>query len=339
MFKSKLAKILLGLFVIFLLSSGYQYYKLDKQKFKFDLEVKKWFTLRKIEKKLCNKNIISNCFLWKIWFFLHKINNIKPGYYEFSGETLKEIINQLQKWPKIKYVKFTILPWETKFDISEKLNNKQKKVFLNLMTDKIFIKKISQQYPYLKTFWELNSLEGFLYPDTYFFKKSDLKSILFPQLLIKTAIKNFYKKTKNLNWKNNYNLSKYQILILASIVEKEESNPINKPYVANILIRRYLNNWKLWADWTLCYGLNLGSKKCYSHLTYQNLINKSNPYNTRANKGLPPTPVSNPTIETIKSVIKSKPNNYWYYLHDKNWNIHYAKTANEHTLNKNTYLR
>jgi UPF0755 protein len=84
-----------------------------------------------------------------------------------------------------------------------------------------------------------------LYPDTYFFKPEDLKSILFPQLLIKTAIKNFYQKTKNLSWENPYNLSPYQVLIIASIVEKEAAKSENKPYIADILIRRYLNHRKI----------------------------------------------------------------------------------------------
>jgi len=68
---------------------------------------------------------------------------------------------------------------------------------------------------------------------------------LFPQLLIKTAIKEFVNKTKNLNWNNPYNLTPYEVLILASIVEKEEFTEKNKPLIADILIRRYKNNWKI----------------------------------------------------------------------------------------------
>jgi cell division protein YceG involved in septum cleavage len=75
-----------------------------------------------------------------------------------------------------------------------------------------------------------------------------LKSILFPNLLIKTSIKNFSKKWDSLwsnclndNKCNPYKLKPYEVLILASIVEKEEKNPNNKPLVADILIRRYKN--------------------------------------------------------------------------------------------------
>ena len=138
---------------------------------------------------------------------------------------------------------------------------------------------------------------------------------------------------------NHYNLTPYQVLIFASIVQKEEFNPKNKPLVADILIRRYKNHWKLWADWTLCYGLKITSNKCKNYLYNKYLLDKSNPYNTRANYWLPPTPVWNPTLNSIKAVLNPQKNNYWYYLHDRNWNIHFARNENEHMINKYKYLR
>jgi len=68
----------------------------------------------------------------------------------------------------------------------------------------------------------------------------------------------------------------------------------------------------------LCYGLGIVPKKCWENINRQTLNDNSNLYNTRANIGLPPTPVGNPTIDTIKAVLYPKKNNYWYYLHDKN---------------------
>jgi cell division protein YceG involved in septum cleavage len=69
--------------------------------------------------------------------------------------------------------------------------SKQKEVFLSLMTDEKFISNLKKQYKYLGDFGDIKSLEGFLYPDTYFFRPDDLKSLLFPQLLIKTSLKKF----------------------------------------------------------------------------------------------------------------------------------------------------
>jgi UPF0755 protein len=172
-----------------------------------------------------------------------------------------------------------------------------------------------------------------------------LKSLLFPQLLIKTSLKKFWEEWIDL-WDicqkdtkcNPYKLSPYEILILASIVVKEEKNKENKAKIADILIRRYKNYRLIWADWTLCYGLGIPSKNCYKNINYSTLNDKRNLYNTRANKGLPPTPVGNPTIEDIKAVLYPEKNEYWYYLHDKSGKIHFWKDLNEHLSNKAKYL-
>ena len=339
----KKAKYFYLVFVIFLWSLYFfvSYQNFKNQKINTNIEVKKWDSILSVKNNLCQNKVLNNCLFADIYFYLHWPNKIIPGNYNFSGETLSWIFSQLQKWPPIKYVKFTILPGWTKFDIARKLGNLSDnfpKIFLNLAADKKFILNLQNQYPQLKKFWDLASLEGFLYPDTYFFKPSDLKSYLFPQLLIKTAVKNFVNKTQALNWHNPYNLSPYEALIIASIVQKEEFNPKNKPLVADILIRRYLNHWKIGADWTLCYGLKVTSGECKKYLYNKYLKDKSNPYNTRANFGLPPTPVSNPTLDTIKAVLHPQKNPYRYYLHGKDWQIHFAKTANEHQLNKSRFL-
>jgi UPF0755 protein len=68
----------------------------------------------------------------------------------------------------------------------------------------------------------------------------------------------------------------------------------------------------------LCYGLQVSSNQCKNYLYNKYLQDFNNKYNTRARKKLPPTPVANPTIESIKAVLYPIKNNYWYYLHDKN---------------------
>ena len=331
---------LLSALLLLLIWSIY-YVNFKNHKITGDVVVNKWETTIIVKNKLCEKNLIKNCFIATIYTKLFGPNNILPWNYHFSWQTIDEIFKQLEKWPSIEYVDFTILPGDTKYDIASKLseNNNLKDIFLSLIENEEFIQKMKKEYPQLNKFWKIKSLEGFLYPETYFFKQDDLTSPLFPQLLIKTAIKEFVNKTKNLNWNNPYNLTPYEVLILASIVEKEEFTEKNKPLIADILIRRYKNNWKIWADWTLCYWLKITSDKCKNYLTYKYLIDKSNPYNTRANYWLPPSCVWNPTIKSIEAVLKPEKNNYWYYLHDKTWQIHFWRNEKEHILNKNNFLK
>jgi len=343
--KINIKKKIIKIAIIFILILWiYQYYKYQNFKnIKISTKnflIKEGETLYSINNKLCDKKIIKNCLDLKIYTYFHKVNNIKPWIYSFSWTNLSWFFNQLNKWPKIKYTRFTILPWWTKFDIANQIKNKTiAHKFLYLMVDQKFINKMKTIYTGLNQFWRIKSLEGFLYPDTYFFKKTDLQSIYFPKLLIEISIKNFFKKIRNINWENWYRLTPYQILIISSIIEKEAKATKNKPYIANILIRRFKHNWKLWTDWTLCYGLKIISKDCKNYLYNKYLDDKKNKYNTRANTWLPPTPVWNPTLNTIKSTIHSKKNTYWYYLHDKNGQIHFGKTYSEHIANKYKYLK
>ena len=340
-------KIILFILIITLGVSIYAYIWYENLKnIKINVEnfkVEKWDNAYKIKEKLCKKHIIKNCLAMDIYLYLNKKNDIKKWTYNFSWVSIDSFFEQLKKWPKQNYKKFTILPSWTKFDIVEKINPLARKNFLNLINDENFIKKLKQKYSSLNSFWDFKSLEWFIYPDTYFFKKDDLNSYLFPELLIKTAVKNFDKKWKSINFNkknaNPYKLSNYEILIFASIVEKEEKNPQNKPMIADILIRRYKAKWFIGADWTLCYGLKIKSKDCKNYLNWKYLKDRKNPYNTRAVLWLPPTPVGNPTIESIEAVIYPKKNKYWYYLHWKDGKIHYGKNANEHKLNKIRYLK
>lgn len=348
-------KIILTIFIVFVvlfwafwyLISSYGDFK-DKN-WNISFHVDKWDTWKQIIDRLCSK-LPWECRNIKYFSISEDMKNMKPWNYNFSWKKISEIYEQLRKWPAIVYFRFTILPWDTKFDIKERLKYVSSQAiadkFYSLIVDQNYIKTLSYNHPFFNDFKNIKSLEGFLMPDTYFFKPSDLKSSLFPELLIRTALKNFDKKRKILSEKcsdnkkcNPNKLSNYQILSIASIIEKEWIIPENKQVVADLYIRRLLQNRKLWADRTLCYGLKVLSNTCQSYLDYKHLQDKTNPYNTRALRGLPPTPVWNPTYNSIESSFFSKENTYRYYLHDSNWKIYFWKTAKEHNNNKRLYIR
>ena len=121
---------------------------------------------------------------------------------------------------------------------------------------------------------------------------------------------------------------------MASIVEREERDPAERPTVAGILWNRYDANIGLGADATVLYGLG----RTKGGLSYEDLQSDS-PYNTRKYAGLPPTPISNPNISSIRAALYPEDTDYWYYLHDSDGGIHYAKTLDEHNVNKARYIR
>lgn len=184
--------------------------------------------------------------------------------------------------------------------------------------------------------------EGELFPDTYLISKEASPSAVF-NLLFNNFQKKFDKELESLLSKSG--LSKNEALILASMVEREAKGDQDRPIVAGILIKRLKTGWPLQVDATLQYALadlrfkTSGAKLEDWWLTPTAADKKiDSPYNTYKNKGLPPTPICNPGLASIKAVVYPKETDYWFYLSDASGKMHYAKTAAEHNENISQYL-
>ena len=121
---------------------------------------------------------------------------------------------------------------------------------------------------------------------------------------------------------------------MASILEKEAYLTEDKKIIADILWRRLKEEMPLQVDAALQYITDRNTFE----LTKDDLKIDS-PYNTYRYKGLPPTPISNPGLDSIKAAIFVEPNSYWYYLSDKNGKLYYSETFKEHKLKKAEYLK
>lgn len=183
------------------------------------------------------------------------------------------------------------------------------------------------------------TLEGYLYPDTYNVNPENFKlnNFVIAQL---TAFENkVYNRlfidevTKKQLYSTNIIDS---VVNLASIVEKEEKNAKEKSTVAGILKKRLKEFRYIWADITVCYSHRITSNQCKFYVSKYIKIKLE--YNTRTNLWLPPTPIGNPSFETVNATLNSKTTQYYYYLHDKNWNIYYGKNYEEHKNNIKKYL-
>lgn len=120
-------------------------------------------------------------------------------------------------------------------------------------------------------------------------------------------------------------------------MEKEEKSTTNKPIVAGILKKRYAEKIAIGADATVCYGYRLTMDECTPAFIGEH-IHENTVYNTRSSLALPPTPISNPSADTIRATLNSESSPYYYYLHDADGVIHYGKTLEEHNRNKVLYL-
>ena len=178
-------------------------------------------------------------------------------------------------------------------------------------------------------FIENKSLQGYLYPDTYrFFDDSNAEAVIIKML------NNFQKKALT-SLKNNDKLSTYEVLILASIVEKEVAKFDDRKIVSGIFMNRLKDGMKLQSDATVNFITQSGR----SQSTLDDLKIDS-PYNTYQVTGLPPGAITNPSVEAIKSVVEYEPNDYYFFLtsRDNPPKTIFSKTFEEHIQAKKQYL-
>lgn len=173
-------------------------------------------------------------------------------------------------------------------------------------------------------------LEGYLFPDTYFLTPStDEDSI------IKIMTDNFGQKIAAVNEEiNKFGKTQSDVIKMASILEEEAKTPEDRKIVAGILWKRISLGMPLQVDSSFKYI----NGKTTNNLTVDDLKIDS-PYNSYTHTGLPPTPISNPGMETIEDAINPTKTPYLYFLSGSDGEMHYAATLDEHNANKVKYLK
>jgi UPF0755 protein len=175
--------------------------------------------------------------------------------------------------------------------------------------------------------------EGYLFPDTYLIPKDANIEIIISQMR-----NNFDQKYSGIDVTHS-KLTKPQIVALASLIEREAITDGEKPIIAGILLNRLNEGMALQVDATIQYakGQNPINKKWWEPVTVQEYKSVKSPYNTYLQIGLPPSPISNPGLEALRAAANPADTNYFYYIHDKNGKIRYAKTLEEHNANIQKY--
>ncbi|MFN3301641.1 MAG: endolytic transglycosylase MltG [Patescibacteria group bacterium] len=294
------------------------------------LIIEKGESFREISQKLEKEGLIKDKTVFILYSFLKNLRrNFLPGKYELKKNlTLKEIIQILTSPPKEKQI--TIIEGWSVQEIASYLEKEglvKKDDFLEE------IKKINNykdKYEFLKD-EKINTLEGFLFPDTYrVYLDSDSHEI------ITKMLDNFDKKLdKNLREEIlRQKKTIYEIIILASIVEKEVSLKEDRYLVADIFWRRLKNNIPLQADSTINYFTGKKQRQASPED-----LKIDNPYNTYRYRGLPPGPISNPGLDSILAVIYPQKNDWWYFLNKDDGTTVYSRTFEEHKANKMKYLK
>jgi uncharacterized YceG family protein len=173
-----------------------------------------------------------------------------------------------------------------------------------------------------KGFKQPSDLEGFLFPDTYFvFDKDKART------LVEKQLENFRTKWAkvNLRYARTKNLTPYDVLIIASMIEKEVVVAKERKLVSAVIYNRLRARIPLGIDATLRYGLGIPPT---DSITAADLDSDS-PYNSRKFQGLPPTPIANPGLESIKAAARPANVRYLYFIRKPDCKHHFFTTSLE----------
>jgi len=285
-----------------------------------------------IADNLKEADLIKNKTLFKLYLKWYKLDtSLQAGSYDLSQNmSMVEIIEILQKgvvWEE--QLVLQIKEGENIFEIKEYLEN------LGFSTEDwnslIKISAWVDKYTFFTGIDTNNTIEGFLFPDTYYFDKDDNLESIFSKILT-----HFGEKTADLRVEiKKKGLDFYDTLRLASIVEWEVRTPKNRALVADIFWRRYKDNYLLQSDATLNYYKTKEERD--DRHSGEELL-EDNPYNTYKHIGLPPTPVNNPGLGALEATVNPEENNYYFFLTTENGEIYYAETYDEHLNNTRLYL-
>ncbi len=266
-----------------------------------------------ISSKLLKSGVITN---EKLFGLATKImgleKSIPVGSYQLNNvQTNKDIINRLV-YGRPEVNRITLLEgWNIK-QVSSHLSKKmgfEYNDLLVIVNDKDFIKSLDL---------DLDNLEGYLYPETYYFFDGEKERSVIRRLI--KEYKKFWSKT-NIAKAESMKLTQHQIVTLASIIEGEAIYDSERPIISAVYHNRLKKGMKLQADPTVQYIIKDGPRR----LLNKDLRIKS-PYNTYLNRGLPPGPINSPGFKSLNAALYPEKNDYLYFV---------AKGDGYHTFSKN----
>ena len=262
-----------------------------------------------------------------------QLNKVKAGTYSLTGvKTLQDLLDMLNSGKEAQFsVKFiegkTFKEWRKNLEnaphLKQTLQGKTDKEIMALLD----IPAVS------KAVYEWNNIEGWLYPDTYNYTPNSTDLELLKRST--TRLQKALDKAWNERDENLPLADPYQMLILASIVEKETGIAAERPQVASVFINRLKANMKLQTDPTVIYGMG----ESYTGNIRKKDLETMTPYNTYMIEGLPPTPIAMVSESALQAVAHPAKTDFYYFVADGSGGHKFTRNLNEHNKAVQEYLR
>ena len=262
-----------------------------------------------------------------------QLNKVKAGTYSLTGvKTLQDLLDMINSGKEAQFsVKFiegkTFKEWRKNLEnaphLKQTLQGKSDKEIMALLDIPAVAKAV----------YEWNNMEGWLYPDTYNYtpNSTDLELLKRSATRLQKALdKAWTERDENLPLADPY-----QMLILASIVEKETGIAAERPQVASVFINRLKANMKLQTDPTVIYGMG----ESYTGNIRKKDLETITPYNTYMIEGLPPTPIAMVSESALQAVAHPAKTDFYYFVADGSGGHKFTRNLNEHNKAVQEYLR
>jgi len=278
-----------------------------------------------IAQNLEESGLIKDKIFFQLYVFLKgEWRNLKAGDYQLNSSiSPAEIADKIIKGETVKN-NITVPEGFTIEQIEDLFNSK-----IELASQKPETYK--KEFGFLEGVPDIASLEGFLFPDTYYFKPE-----MTEKEVARVFLKNFDKQL-NPQLRNEIKAQAktiFDIVRMASLLEKEVKTIGEKKIASGILWKRLENGIPLQVDATITYLTNKKTTKISKEETQIDSL-----YNTYKYKGLPIGPICNPGLESLLAAIQPEENPYWYYLSTPKGEIIFSQTLEEHNLAKAKYLK
>ena len=262
-----------------------------------------------------------------------QLNKVKAGTYSLTGvKTLQDLLDMINSGKEAQFsVKFiegkTFKEWRKNLESAPHL-----KQTLQGKTDKEIMALLDIP-AVAKAVYEWNNMEGWLYPDTYNYTPNSTDLELLKRSA--TRLQKVLDKAWNERDENLPLADPYQMLILASIVEKETGIAAERPQVASVFINRLKANMKLQTDPTVIYGMG----ENYTGNIRKKDLETITPYNTYMIEGLPPTPIAMVSESALQAVAHPAKTDFYYFVADGSGGHKFTRNLNEHNKAVQEYLR
>ncbi len=280
------------------------------------IQIKPGSGFSKINYDLYKKGFINNPRIFHYYTkYKNALNAFQAGTFEIpAGSTMEDVLKILTEGEPIS-IKVTIPEGKNIYEIAEIFSQKEfckKEDFLALTKDANIINSLGIK---------AGSLEGYLFPETYQFSPGTTATEI-----IKAMVAEFKKRTADLNFAQS-ELTPHEVVILASVVEKETGAKIERPTIAGVFINRLRKKMRLQSDPTTIYGIY---ENYNGNLRKDDLLTLT-PYNTYKIPALPVGPISNPSLEAIKAVLQPEIHDYLFFVSRNDGTHIFTKNYKDHS--------